>query len=171
MLVDCGSDDRVKSDIVERYSELVANNYSAVIGIRDVYPDVSYTDIGRLRVGLRYRVPTNPINVCFVLGVMEIESWFLSEYTHFGRLHPSLTADLIRASLGFDPRSDDMQLRGKPSDDIDAAYRIVGLRYTKTKGEIERTVDALSFEHLYVEMGDRLPDLRILNTAIDAFLS
>ena len=53
MIVDCGCDNRVRSDIADRYDGLVAAGYAAVIGIRDVYPDVSFNDIPKLRAGLQ----------------------------------------------------------------------------------------------------------------------
>ena len=74
MIVDCGSDGRVRSDIGEHYNNLVAAGYSAIIGIRDVYPDVVYPDIPKLRSGLQTGLSAMPISVLFVLGVMEIES-------------------------------------------------------------------------------------------------
>src|SRR5438128_1378074 len=68
-IIDCGTDNRVKSDVVERYNGLVANGFDTIIAIRDVYPDVAYKDIDSLRIGLRYQVKTKPVEVVFVLGI------------------------------------------------------------------------------------------------------
>ena len=38
MIVDCGTDSKVKSDIRERYERLTDSGFSTIIGIRDVYP-------------------------------------------------------------------------------------------------------------------------------------
>jgi len=130
MIVDCGSDGRVRSDIGERYSTLVAAGYSAIIGIRDVYPDVVYADIPKLRVGLQTGLSETPIKVLFVLGVMEIESWFLSEFTHFNRVHANLTPGVIAHALGFDPEKEDMQVRTHPASDLNDAYHLVGAHMT-----------------------------------------
>ena len=171
MIVDCGSDSRVRSDIGDRYDTLVAAGYSTIIGIRDVYPDVTYADIQKLRTGLQLGLKQAPIKVLFVLGVMEIESWFLSEFTHFPRLDPKLTPTVIFHRLGFNPQTDDMQLRRHPASDLNDAYHIVGRAYDKSKKRIEKTVDLLDYAHLYLGMNGRLPDLDALNASLDQFLS
>jgi hypothetical protein len=171
MVVDCGSDGRVRSDIADHYDSLVAAGYSAIIGVRDAYPDVAYNQIQLLRNGLQVGLKNAPIQVLFVLGVMEIESWFLSEFTHFQRLDPTLTPAAIRHALGFDPTAEDMQLRRRPSADLNDAYHLVGLAYQKSGRHIQRTVDIIDYSHLYLGMSCRLPDLDALNAALDQFLS
>jgi len=111
LIVDCVGDNRVKSKITDNYQSLVSNGYQAIIGIRDVYPDVAYHDIAKLRRGLDYKVKTKPIQVVFILGVMEIETWFITEHTHFQKMDARLTMARIRGALGFDPSVDDIQLR------------------------------------------------------------
>ncbi len=170
-IVDCGADDRVKSDIVERYEGLVSAGFETIVGIRDVYPTCLYADIQKFRRGLQFRVKTRPVEVVFVLGVMEIETWFITEYTHFQRLNSALTPDLIRARLGFDPRTDDIQLRNHPADDLNNIYHLVGLSYKKDRYRVQRTVDVLDYERMYCELPSRLPDLKTLVSVIDQFLS
>jgi hypothetical protein len=62
---------------------------------------------------------------------MEIEAWFLAEFSHFPRLDSDLTLETIRSNFGFDPSVDDMQLRNHPSQDIHRIYSLVGLEYKK----------------------------------------
>jgi hypothetical protein len=170
-IVDCGSDGRVRSDIADRYNSLVAADYSAIVGVRDVYPDVSHADIPKLRTGLQLGLKQAPIKVLFVLGVMEIESWFLSEFTHFPRLDSRLTPAVILRHLGFDPQTDDMQLRLHPASDLNDAYHIAGRAYDKSRKRIQKTVDLLDYAHLYLGMNGRLPDLDALNASLAQFLS
>lgn len=170
-IIDCGADNRVKSDVVDNYDGLVAKGFDTILAIRDVYPDVTYNDIASLRAGLRYRVKTKPLGVIFVLGIMEIETWFISEHTHFQRIHPSITPDLIITKLGFDPRAEDIQLRPHPADDLDKIYRLAGFSYTKNRNVVQRTVNVLDYERLYLELPARLLDLHVLVHAIDQFLS
>ena len=171
LIVDCSADSRVKSDIVEQYASLAAKGYSGIIGIRDVYPAVLRADIQKLRDGLRYRVKTNPIEVLLVLAVMEIEAWFLSEHSHFGRLDAGLTLDIIRNNLHFDPSVYDMQLRDNPADDLDTIYRLVGKAYSKRRDRVARTVEALDFATIYLDVATRFPDLQALVDRVDQFLS
>lgn len=171
MVVDCGADSRVRSDIQERYAGLIAAGFSQIIGVRDVFPDVAFGQIAMLRKGLQVGLPNTPIQVLFVLGVMEIETWFLSEFTHFEKIDAKLTPRVIQKALGFDPVSDDLQLRLNPAADLHAAYQLVGLGYRKSKTEIQRTVNVLDYSRLYLGMTGRLSDLDALNAALDQFLS
>jgi hypothetical protein len=98
------------------YQEAVAAGFGAIVGIRDVFPEFSYRDIPSLRRGLRLYLKTNPLEVKFILGVMEIETWFIAEHTHLQKIDPILTPDLIKARLGFDPSIDDIQLRPHPTE-------------------------------------------------------
>lgn len=170
-IMDCATDERVKSDIKERYEGLVAADFCGIIGVRDVYPEVQHADIPKLRAALRYGLKTKPIEVAFVLGVMEIETWFIMEHTHFLRIDAGLTLARIKAGVAFDPSTDDVQLRLHPAKDLDHIYRLVGKWYTKTEGSIKRTVERLDYGRIYFELGDRLDDLRVFVAALNQFLS
>ena len=102
---------------------------------------------------------------------MEIETWFISEYTHFQKLHASLTPDYIKTKLGIDPRNDDIQLRPHPAEDLDNIYRLIGRSYSKNKDQVQEIVELLDYERLYFELPNRIPDLKVLVDTIDKFLS
>jgi hypothetical protein len=170
LIVNCSADNRVKSDIRDQYHGLIRAGYNAIVGILDVYPNPRES-IPRLRSGLKYGLKTNPVEVCFIFGVMEMETWFISEHTHFEKLDKGLTLDLIRTKLGFDPSSDDIQRRDHPAQDLHEIYHLVGLAYKKTKNHLNRTVGLLAYEKVYFELPERIPDLRSLVDSIDAFLS
>ncbi len=170
MIVDCGQDERVPSEIRDRYDGLVKAGYQAIIGIRDVYPEKREA-IPKLRQYLPYRIRTDPVEVLFVLAVMEIEAWFIAEHTHFRRISEMLTMERIRAANGFDPSTDDVTLRDHPAADLDNIYRLTGYRYRKSKTHVERTVNVLDYAKVYLELGERLNDLQQLVDHIDVFLS
>ena len=44
LIVNCGGDSKVKSDILERYHGLRESGYSAVFGLRDVYGQFRYDE-------------------------------------------------------------------------------------------------------------------------------
>lgn len=169
LIVNSGADNAVASDVKENYDSLVKNGYSSIIGIRDVFPR-SAADIAGIRSYLGYGIKTNPIKVSFVLAVMEIEAWFLSEHTHFPRVHPELTLERIMSALNFDPSADDMTLRANPADDLHNAYKIVGLAYKKHKRQVQRTVDALDYATLFLQMRNRVSAIDELISAIERFL-
>ena len=136
--------------------------------MRDVRPQFSYADIPKLEAGLKLYIKTSLAPVVFVLGVMEIESWFLAESSHFSRIDPSLTADLILARLGFHPVNDDMQLRASPAEDLNNCYALVGKSYTKGAGQ---TVPALDFGVMYLELPAKIAYLATLIEVVEDFLS
>jgi hypothetical protein len=168
-IVDCKSDSTVKSDIVDNYNSLVREGYSAIIGIRDVYP-IKRAEIPKLRYRLNYLVKTKPIMPVFILSVMEIEAWFLAEHTHFQRIHEGLTIDRIKAEMNFDPSQDNMELRDSPSQDLHQIYALEGLAYTKRKGHRERTVEALDYAEIYLKLSSKLQAIREFVSEIDKFM-
>ena len=128
--------------------------------------------LGQLRNGLRFGMKTKPIEVVFALGVMEIETWFLAEHTHFARVSPELTTELIKEKLGFDPSVENPEGRCHPSRDLHDIYCLVGFAYDKSKSNVQRTVDRLSYESLYLKAtGHTIFDLETLIDSIDGFLS
>jgi hypothetical protein len=171
LIFDCSADNRVKSEIRDQYDSLVSAGYSAIIGIRDVFPDCSYADLPRLRAWLDYGMEMKPIRVTFALGVMEIETWFICDHTHFTRLDARLTPEYIAGNLGFDPSRDDIQQRAHPTADLNAAYRLVGHKYEKHRQCLERTLDLLDYGSLYLSVVERVPDLKALVQALDVFLA
>jgi hypothetical protein len=173
LIVDCGNDESVKSDIRDRYDEMASKGYKFIIGIRDVYPNHSREDIPKLRKGLHYKIKMNPITVVFVLGIMEVEAWFIAEHTHFSKLNSNLTIDQINTCLGYDPSIAEMQSRDHPANDLDKIYKLAGYDYNKRKTTVQRTVDILDYESLYIDrrLSQRAPDLHILISQIDQFLS
>ena len=168
-LVESRNDERVASDVRDRYESLVASGFSAIVGIRDVYPDYTAAQISLLRRALRFRIKTVPLGPVFVLGVMEVEAWFLSEHNHFPKIHPNITSPRIAATFGFDPSSDDMQSRPCPHDDLHNIYQLEGFAYRKTGNQIQRTVDHLDYEYVYYEMIDDFEDLKALIETLERF--
>jgi hypothetical protein len=170
LIVDSGSDNRVGSDIRENYDSLAAQGYASIIGVRDVRPDFSLADLPKLRSRLCYRLKTKPIQVLFVLGVMEIEAWFLAEHSHFSRIHPEIKPLRIKEELGFDPIFDDMQLRANPAKDLSDSYALEGFAYTKRSANIQRTIDALDYAAIYCDHPKKFPDIDNIIRALEAFI-
>lgn len=169
LIVDCGGDDLVKTRIREEHDGLTRASYTQIIGMRDVRPQFARHEIARLEAGLPKYIKTKLTPVQFVLQVMEIEAWFLAEFSHFSRIDPAITPAAIHAALGFHPETDDMALRNCPADDLNACYAIGGKTYSK--GTSPATVAALDPAYMYLELPNKIPYLRALVDSIDAFLS
>lgn len=168
LLVDCGGDEQVKTRIREEHENLTRKGYSRIIGIRDVRPNFTHADIPRLEANLTKYVKTSFIPVQFILSIMEIESWFLAEATHYATIDPSITVEAIKARLGFDPENDDMEQRVAPADDLNNCYAIGGKTYVKH--EAKDTVDALDYALIYMELCNKFKYLKRLIASIETFL-
>ena len=168
LLVDCGGDDLVKTRILEEHESLTRHKYEKIVGIRDVRPKYLHAEIPKLEVGLRKYVKTALIPVEFVLSVMEVEAWFLAEFNHFPRIDTRITIESIRAQCGFDPSVDDMSLRASPADDLNACYSIAGKAYAKSKAG--RTISALDYAYVYLELPAKFPHLAKFVASLDDFL-
>jgi hypothetical protein len=172
LIVNCAGDSNVKSDIIERYHGLKQSGYSAIIGLRDVYGQFRYEDVARLRGALEVGMPkTDDLPVELLLAIMEIEAWFLGEYTHFERVSPNLRLDRIKRVLQFDPSIDDLEKRMHPAEDLDRIYQLAGLRYTKQRSNLERTIDLLDLRFFISNVCRRFPDAGRLIAALGNQLS
>lgn len=169
LVVDCGGDNAVSQKIREEHDSLTKNGYEKIIGLRDVYPDFTRNDINKLRQKLMLYIKTSLAPVTFLLGIMEVESWFLAEHNHFELVDSSITPERINLELGFNPISDDMQNRAEPAKDLHSAYQLAGKDYIK--GDPACTVDKLNYDFIYLELKDKIPDLQNLINEIDTFLS
>lgn len=169
LIMDCGNDSLVKTRILEEHENLTRSGYSLIIGMRDVRPDFTYGDIPRLEIGMRTRVKTSLIPVVFILSVMEIEAWFLSEFNHFPKIHPSITVPSIKAALGFDPEHDDLARRPTPKVDLNNCYNLGGETYQTSKAAV--TVSVLDYSFLYLELKKKITYLEHLTNTIDGFLA
>lgn len=173
MVVDCASDEQVKTQIREQYPTLVASGYTAIIGLRDVYP-LPRASLPGIQVKLCSGLPVAPIQSIMHLAVMEVEAWFIDEASHFAVVHPTLTVPFIVAN-GFDIVGNRGDTWEHPADVLDRIYNLAGLRYLaatgrKTKSRIKRTIDAIGFDEVYVTVQNRLPDLKAFISSIEAAL-
>ncbi|MES2368812.1 MAG: hypothetical protein V4554_04880 [Pseudomonadota bacterium] len=166
LIVDCANDVQVKTQIVDQYPSLVAAGYTDIIGLRDVYP-CKHTDIPKIQKYLALGLPNGLVSPQMHLAVMEIESWFLGETTHFARIHNDLTVPFI-VSKGFDIDKLPCDSWEHPAKVLDDIYQLVGARYAtngrKTRRRVLRTTKALSMENLYITVRQQTP-------ALDGFIS
>jgi hypothetical protein len=169
LLYDCGGDESVKTRIKEEHENLTKSGYSRIIGLRDVRPDFTYADIPQLETNLPRFINTSWIPVTFILAIMEIEAWFLSEATHFQRIYPCITVAAIIKNLGFDPENDDMEQRSNPAEDLNNCYQIGRRTYSKRQAQV--TINVLDYSLIYLEHPARNRYLKQLIAAIDAFLT
>lgn len=161
---------RVVSDIRDRYTDLISQGFSYIIGMRDVHPQPA-ADIPTIRSDFAMFVPSNPVVPQQILQVMEIEAWFIAEYFHYPHIHPNLTHSVATAHFSFDPSTYDVQLIPSPCDTLRSFYMLEHKGYNKSRKHRERTVDVLDYAHLYLGVAPRIPDFANLVRTIDTFLT
>ncbi len=171
LIVNCSGDSKVKSDILERYHSLKEAGYSAIFGLRDVYGQFRYEDIPRLRRELHIGLPHGEIELELFLAIMEIEAWLIAEHTHFERVSPGLTLERIRQKMHFDPSRDDIEQRWHPAEDLDRIYQIVGVRYTKQRQNVERSLELLDYAFFISNVSRRFRDAHQLVARLSHHLS
>jgi len=157
LVANCCNDGQVKSQIIERYNSLKSTGYSLIIGLRDVYP-FTHNEIAVLEKNLAIGLPIGSLPIHLHLAIMEIEAWFLEETTHFSRIDNKITtAELI--ANGFDPINTSASNLPHPAETLGKIYQSVGKGYSKSKRQVQRTIDALSYEELYVNTHKKAPSL------------
>lgn len=179
----CNADNHVNQDVLENLTTLQREGFTQVIALKDLRGDYPGID------GLQYaHIPADypqqkalqnlifrgsSIPVTSIIAVMEIETWFLSETTHYERISPKLTQALItsnQASLGANPFIDDMEQVLEPAELLNDIYQLVKQNYSKKKSVRERTINKLDMAEIYFQLPDKLASLKELTQAIDSFL-
>jgi hypothetical protein len=161
---------RVLSDIRDHYDSLCAQQFKMIIGLRDVKPQRP-GDIPIIRGSFDRLVKHRPINPLLVLAIMEIEAWFIAESTHFARIDSRLIPSVVCGQLGYDPESFDIEQRPDPADDLRGVYDQVSKGYNKSRKHVERTVNVLSYEAVYLILGSRFSDLANLIAHLNGFFT
>ena len=167
LIVDSSNDGRVLTDIRENYHSLVKQGYSKVIGLRDVYPN-RYKDFRKLKRVTGNLMPEEKPMPVICFAVLEIETWFIAEYTHFKKIHPRLTRQFIKRETGIDPGDpeieqsvypgkDDYEL--SPAGDLNRIYKLVKRSYSKKKQQVTNIVNVLDFKKICNEVPKRAHSL------------
>lgn len=171
LINDCGADNRVKSEILENLKNLTDAGYTAIIGIRDLYP-LPEEDLSRLEKGLNF-LPYNRIEdkkiFDIIVIVQEIETWFLAETHHFQKVDKRLNATFINKCLGFNPYAINAMERRHPSKDLNDIYQLVGKSYTKRYWQVQRLVNRLDYSNFFRNVRYDIPSFAKLMTLIEQF--
>lgn len=158
LISDCGSDSRVKSEIMENLVNLRKNGYEMIVGVRDLYP-IPAKDLEKLEKGLRF-LPLNLKSEAsyfdIVVAIHEIEAWFMAETNHFRKVDKRLTGSFIKDYLGFNPFTSSAELREHPAKDLNDIYQLVDKSYTKRQWQVEKLVKRLDLEHLLKDVRKEL---------------
>jgi hypothetical protein len=165
LIVNCCNDEQVKSQIIDQYTSLKTAGYSLIIGLRDVYP-LTHSDVPKLEKYLLTGLPVDNPSIHLHLAIMEIEAWFLEEITHFPRIDEGITETAIIAN-GFDYKNRRAADLPHPTETLHNIYQCVQLAYKKKDHQLKRTINALSYEKLYIETRHKAPSLDKFITSLE----
>ena len=174
LVIDCCNDGQVKTQIIERYERLISSGYTAIFGLRDIYPSKK-SEVPLIRKFLNAGIPVNKTTTIEIfLAEMEVEAWFIGEHSHFARLHNDLTIEFIEEN-GFGITTKPSDTWDHPASVLDSIYKLAKIRYTdnsgkKNKRRVQRTLRAISFNELNTNTRNRIPALNELITGIESAL-
>ncbi len=171
LIYDCGSDNRVKSEILDNISSLREAGYTCIIGLRDLYP-LALEELPRLQKGLQflpYPLKKKDCPFDIVIAVREVETWFLAESSHFLKVDKKLTGRFIEKELGFNPDVMNPVSSNHPAEDISKIYQLAGKSYSKKRWQVEKLVNRLDFNKIRKDLRHKIPSLNELITAIEQF--
>lgn len=175
-----GADNRIVSDILERHKGLEQQNFTKIVGLRDLRGKqndrfLTHNDLPNLERAFKVAERRClPLYVKIVVAVMEIEAWFLAETNHYECIDSRLTQAKILANIskiGFNPYQDNLTLRLEPAEDLAEIYQLVGKNYSKKRRGRERTTNCLDYANVYLGLVQKITQLNELITEIDEFLT
>lgn len=179
----CNADNHVNQDVRDNLTTLQREGFTQVIALKDLRGDYKGvdglqhshvpSDYSQQKAIQNFIFQNSSIPVASIIAVMEIETWFLSETTHYERINPRLTQAFItsnRSSLVANPFADDMEQVLEPAELLDSIYQLVGLNYSKKKNVRERTINQLDMAEIYLQLPNKFAPLKELIQTIDTFL-
>ena len=162
LLVDSSNDGRVLTDIRESYEGLCRQKYDKIIGLRDVYPH-AYSDFRKLKRLTSKLIPEGKITPVLCFAVLEVETWFIAEYTHFTKIHPKLNRRFIKKNTGLDPADPKIEETIGPHTEhglspasyLRKIYKLGNRSYNKKRQQVLNLVKVLNFKEIVHEVPKR----------------
>lgn len=154
MIYNYQNDELVLSTIIDNYQQSIKENYTKVIGLRDVYSERYIDLIGRkydadgidgFISGMKSQVNEisnkGDLDICF--AIMEIEAWMLGMDDVMRRIDPGMSF-----KLDTDPEKACVH----PFSNLEKTYEDIGLSYSKHWNDIKNFIYKITkddFQKLY----------------------
>jgi hypothetical protein len=168
LIYNCGTDDRVLTEIADRLDGLREGGYGLVLGLRDVFPETASRHEA-LATAAHKLLSKAPIRAELVFAIREIEAWFIAEWSHFSRVDSRLTRTHIQSKLGIDVATVDVEAVPHPSKLMGQIYAIVSRRYRKGRFKQRLTLSAIDFDEIYLACPSRAKALSRFVSLITQF--
>ncbi len=173
LLYNSCTDNRVLSDMKENYTNLIVNKgYSKILGIRDLYPK-AFERKNRIIQLIQQNLDNENLHqITMIIAVMETETWFIGELNHYTNIDAELTLDYIKNNLIDLENINNIEKDiSHPADTLHKIYKLKGKAWKKTENHINRTINSLDYENLYIETRNNIPSLNQLITELDDFFT
>jgi len=174
LLYNCGTDNKVKSNIKDNYQNLQQADFIHIIGLQDLFnPQRKKMGIDdkKFQETINADIPqTIPAKIYF--AIQEIEAWFIAEETHFQRISPALSIEKVNSIAGIDIQKEDTEKIPHPTVVLDKIYKTGGRikGYPKNEYVIKDVVGKLDFSNLYLTVRNRNNSLNELLTCLDGLI-
>ena len=174
LIHNCGTDNKVKSNILENQHGLKQAGFKCIIGLQDLYnPQRRKQGINnkRFQESINKDIP-QAIPSKINLAIQEIEAWFIAEETHFQKISSYLTLEIINSIIGFNIQLEDTEIIPHPSVVLDKIYK-AGKRkngYSKNQYAISDVIAKLDYDNLYLTVRKRNNSLNELLTCLDGLI-
>jgi len=153
LIYDVGSDGRVVSALLDRAEKMVKDHgYDHLIALRDLYPkrrDEKEAIIKKVKC-LFNRFDFDD-KLKFILAIMEVEAWFLADYSLFERIDTRLSAQYIKEKLAIDLTRDDPETYSHPAKVVNDIYQLIGRSYKKREKQCYEIVHKINYNYLYAD--------------------
>ncbi|SEW40281.1 protein of unknown function [Chitinophaga sp. YR573] len=159
-IINVGSDQSVLTRILKREPQMKNAGFERIIGLRDMYSGEYRNLVKNQKIddkinqkfieGHRSQIKSD--NIFFSFAIMEIETWLLGLRKSFERMDNRLTPAFIHQHLGFDLNVDDPEnIFFHPADNVEEIFKLVGQKYSKSKGDINALVSHIEKDD-YLEL-------------------
>jgi hypothetical protein len=174
VIYDCGTDSKVKSDILDNYQKLQKSGFGYIIGLQDFFnPKRRGTGmtVQELKKGLnrdlKQAIPTE-----IFLAVQEIEAWIIAEEKHYETILPGFWIDKINEIAGINIQTGNSEEILHPAVVLDKIYKAGGRTsgYSKHEYAVRNIVTMLDFTNLYINVRNRNNSLNEFLTCLDGLI-
>jgi hypothetical protein len=159
VIYDCGTDEKVKSDILDNCQKLQKSGYNCIIGLQVFFNPKRKREgitVQQLKKGLNFGLE-QIIPIEIFLAVQEIEAWIIAEEKHYETILPHFPIDNINAIAGINIQTDNSEKISHPALILDKIYKAGGRTsgYSKNEYVVKDIIGRLDFENLYFNVRRR----------------
>ena len=148
LIINIGNDEKVLGFIKDSKEGLFKRGYRCIVGLRDMYSR-AYRDLsGTIDEAVNQEFISahnntiaqlpNAGNISIFFAIMELESWILGMHDMLAKFDPQLTTKYIKQQLNIDLSTlNPEKTFFHPSIVLSKVLNLVGMNYTKSKGDME----------------------------------